>query len=68
MKKILFFTSAVAMAIPFVLEFLLDIGTLKAHGSTIEDRQPLYAILMYTGLAGMIVIVVGGLLRFRKKS
>ena len=58
MKKALLVASMIAMIIPFVLEFLLFAGILKENGSTIEDRRPVYVILMYTGIAGIVMYIL----------
>lgn len=57
-KSSLLVISMFAMAIPFALEFLLSAGVLKEHGSTVEDRRPVYNILMATGLGGLIIYLL----------
>ena len=54
MKSILLTIAMFALFIPFIFEILLFNGILKDHGSTIESRRPLYTVLVFVGLAGII--------------
>ncbi len=47
---------------PFFLEVLLYQGVLKAHGSTIEDRQISYVFLVTVAIFGFLFLLAQSIL------
>ncbi|MCC6198670.1 hypothetical protein IT401_00420 [Candidatus Nomurabacteria bacterium] len=55
MKKLLIFCSGLLLLAPLVLEILVGMGVLQERGSTLADRRPLYVIMAFAGISGLIV-------------
>jgi hypothetical protein len=60
--------SGFLLLFPLILEILLGVGVLQAGGSTIEQRKPLYLMMMVVGLVGMFLVIADTISLNRRKS